>query len=172
MKEEDLTRALGLSTEALQTMIKLIHQVRKQGGQDVDVRLLSQEKILERVAKVLARAGRLTRSFDVWMRNGPDSHVKIFFIGLNVASISDLTDRSLPDGCRLATKAELERLLEDYPNILQDEDKLIIVGAGTESIGTSPRHWVITKEKGVTLNYLIPDGDPIGDHFLFATTFD
>jgi hypothetical protein len=109
------------------------------------------------------------------MKNGPDSWVKIFLIGLKIGSMSEFTDATLPKPCRLATQDELKNLWETNPGILQDEDNLIIVGErvrGFREADDIPecRHCIMTN-KGVNFRYILAD-KVIDDNYLFAVTFD
>lgn len=165
----DRGSAFGQSAQALTTLAALTRQVIKQNGMEEDIDLLSEDRILERVAKTLARAGRLRRPFDVWMRNGPDSHIQVFFISLNARIIEMLDDPNcLPNGYRFANQKEMEYLLFDNRDILADEDDLIIVGQKNSRFVDN--RFVILKVGGATSMHF-PNGN-IPQNTLFAVTYE
>ncbi|MFA5124778.1 MAG: hypothetical protein WC473_03065 [Patescibacteria group bacterium] len=127
MSKSDLINACGLGSEILRIMTDLIHQVKNAGGDERDIRLLKDERILKRVATILARAGRLHKPFRVNSRSYPDGHVDVFFVGLKVKYLSDISS-ALPEHCRLATCQELRDLWLEYSKELSGESDLKIIG--------------------------------------------
>jgi len=169
MKGENLVSAFGVAAETMTALAKLARQAKKQGGREDDVRLLENDRILQRVALVLARAGNLSRELKINATGGFEGWINVFLLQFNLASITD-SDRAVKSWkCRLLTKAELDALWQGYPNLLQFEDELVIVGENIESIGQNSKHWVMTKA-GVETRY-IPLDEAIGENFRFAAAF-
>lgn len=164
MSEENLGRAYGLGAEAMKVMANLARQVKAQCGQEEDVRLLANEQVLERVAKVLARAGQLTRKFSVNTTDGSNGWIEIFLVNFVINTINELGEalKSCGMAC-LATKAELDNLWQSYPGFLQDEDELIIVGSRDDEDG---RYWVMSKT-GVVAQEITKD-KIINNNYCFA----
>jgi len=168
MKGKELVSAYGLGAEAMKIMANLARQVRKQGGKEEDVRLLENETILQKVAKVLASAGILGRPFDILCHNGHDSWITVFLHWYDINSIADLGEAVASwNGLRLLTKDELEYMWQKYPNLLEYEKDLFIVG---EKVPGDDEYWTLTKE-GFGIAYITNDKD-ISKNYCFAVTFD
>lgn len=166
MSDRELVSAYGLGAEALKTMANLARQVQKQGGEEKDVRLLSSdEAMLERVAQVLARAGRLRRPFSVCPA-GFESRVEIFLNGFEGSPFSKIDFIVESWNCRLATEDELRAWWLADPGFLRDEDDLIIIG---ERDGRGNDFWTLTKS-GLKTKYL-PATSLIQTHHRLAMVF-
>lgn len=167
MAEKDFVSAFGLGEEALRAMGKLARQITNQGGQEEDVRLIGNERILQRVAKVLARAGQLTRKFSVNGGGGFEGWVEIFLVSFDIKTIDELGGALESWGMsRLANANELLDLCRRYPGFLQDENDLIIVGEHDDK----DVYFVVAEvAKGGVIRRHIPSNEVITpDKFLFA----
>ncbi len=171
MSNTDFVSAFGQSAQILNLMSRLAHQLKTQGGEQSDIKLLENDRILERVAQVMIRAGQLRKPFHIWMENGPDSWIQIYLQEINCSNFSELNKSSFwQSGARLATTKELELLWKKYPDILKDEDELTIVGERIESIGPNLRHYVMSKS-GIRVAYYRPT-EAFDANYRFAVTFD
>lgn len=167
MKGSELVHAYGIGAEVMKVVANLARQIKIQGGQEDDIRILERsEKILARVAKVLARAENLTRTLLVNGGSGFDGWADINLVEFSFKSISQLDSNLKSFVSRLATKAELEDLQKRNPGLLDDEPDLIIVGEKRETISEAESFWMLTK-KGVAVGY-IKTNEAVGDNYLFA----
>lgn len=165
MKGQDLVSAYGIGAEAMKCMADLARQIKKQGGREEDIRLLNDEKVLRRVARVLAGAGNSTRHFDVLSED--QDWARLFLMGLSINGISQLEESVATFGCRLATKIEMGDFYQRYSKIFYYDDDLIIVGGKDQKTG---QHQIITS-KGVA-DLVITDNLVFTDNYRFAVVFN
>jgi len=168
---EDLSRAYGVGAQAMLTMSKLTKQIKAKGGEEEDVRLLeNNDHVLENVARLLARAGRLLRPFSVNMDKGLED---IFFIGLKIETVAGICLEILPGGqddwkvCRFATLDELRGLYDQYPGALQDEPDVMIIG---EKIPFSSSSFAVLTHEGADQMYF-NFNHPLQKNWWFAVVF-
>lgn len=158
MSNGGLIHACGCGSEILKIAANLLHQIRTQGGRDEYFCLLRDEKILRRVAEVVVRAGKLRST--VWISDANNDRIPINFHGLTTKLFSDL-DTGLPNGCRLATHQELYKFWSENPDLLKDEDDLVIIGGKEDG-----KYATVTK-RGYEKK-AIPDNATVENDFRFA----
>lgn len=179
MNNDDFERAFGISSQALTTLVKLAKQVKHQGGKKEDITLLDNEQVLQRVARVIARAGRLTRPFRINFIGGVDNWIDVQFMKLPINKISELESFVEELGCRLATESELRDLYIKNPEIFFDETDydigLCIIGTKVTRPHRASEevvhyHYELTK-KGIAEKPFFTNVEDIGKEYTFAVVY-
>jgi len=171
---EDVARALGISAQMTMALAKLAHQIKAQGGQEEDVRLLERDDVVSEVAIVLARAGNLSRPYHIRaIGKSNDKTLEyvdrdLFLIGLMLESIADATQAVNHYGCRLAHKHELHDFWQRNSSI---GSELLIIGEmiGESDDGLLRKHAVICG--GEVREIMIPIDSAIENNVRFAVIF-
>ena len=165
MDGKDLVKPFGGVSEFLLAMTKLSHQVKAKGGDEEYITLFYNDAIIDRMAEVLARAGRLGHSFAVDRRGVRTNGIaELTFIGLTITNLTQLDDCMKNQPYRLATKAELDDFFKTYRDALHDEDWMIV---GERRDDKS--HWVIYKSGQA---FYTEDSHGVYPNFRFAIVFE
>ena len=166
-----LEEIFGKSAEYTVRLAALAKQIKKQGGNVEDLEMIFNDKILCRIAKILAAAGRLKRPFTVWNQE-VGKHISISFIDLNVKTVKELYGSNcLPYGCRFVSESELSRLEQDNQGLLAYEDGLVIIGQKDDCWANQGERVFAIQKVGGFSSILLTDG-VLPENCLFAVTFD
>lgn len=167
MSEKDcLVTLFGKAAEMLVRLAALVRQIMKQGGQAEDINMLNDDRVLKRVAKVLASAGNLKRPFSVSVEG---KTIDIHLIGLTTKLMIDV-EQGLPgkNVWRLAKAEELFNLALEHLGFLDEEDGLLIISERVDDDGDSHCRWLLSEKRGHAYKQWFKNNERVPRNCLFA----
>jgi hypothetical protein len=127
-------------------LVKLAHQIQVRGGQEDDIRLLEKDEVILNVAEVLARAGNLTRGYDILVSDGSGRYAwrRLSIVRLDIKSITEAARAVSSIGFRLAGKHELLDFMARHSEFNFCGKKIIGEMCGESADDLWRNHWAIS----------------------------